>query len=161
RTGRPARNSSATASSDASSHGQFEPAGNGFGSSPQVPAIVTLPSRSQRKIWTSRGLSVSPTSREIAANTSAEGAPIDTSVAILRSDACGSAPDTPGLYGSLPGVSGVYAAQVREHLGDVTLHLAGRQRLQRRARGGCQGGERAGALAPREHPQRDLRVQRA
>ena len=71
----PARMRSFSASSEGSSHGQLEPAGNGFGPSPHVPTTVTLPSRSQRKIWTSRGRSICATSRAIAANTSADRRP--------------------------------------------------------------------------------------
>ena len=48
RTGRPVRMCSVIATSEGSSHGQLEPAGNGFGPSPHVPATVTLPSGSQR-----------------------------------------------------------------------------------------------------------------
>ena len=48
RTGWPVRRCSLIATSEGSSHGQLEPASNGFGPSPHVPATVTLPSRSQR-----------------------------------------------------------------------------------------------------------------
>ena len=110
RIGWPVRMCSFIATSDGSSHGQLEPAGNGFGPSPQVPATVTLPSCSQRKIWTSRGRSSCATSRAMAANTSADAAPVATSTATRRSDACCSARAvTEGALrgNSEPGTSGV------------------------------------------------------
>ena len=58
RIGWPARMCSFIATSEGSSQGQLEPAWNGFGPSPHVPTTVTVPSRSHRKIWTSRGRSI-------------------------------------------------------------------------------------------------------
>ena len=110
RIGSPARIRSAIATSEGSSHGQLEPAGNGFGPPPHVPTTVTLPSRSQRKICTISGRSISPTSRAIAANTSADRAPVATSTATRRSASCCSASvaeRTPTNGSSDPGTSAV------------------------------------------------------
>jgi hypothetical protein len=101
RIGRPVRSCSLSATRDGSSHAQLEPGGNGFGPCPHVPATVTLPSCSQRKICTSRGRSMTATSRATAASTSVDAAPVATSAARRRSDARSSSNVTEGARSEL------------------------------------------------------------